>query len=79
MTPERQKVIEFIKSSNSYGTKFILKKPSMSFIENIFLMTFTKEVWIASLVILFIFGFVLYGLLNWEKHIYNAQVNKYTT
>lgn len=63
---DRQKVIQFIKSFNPYGTKFILKKPSISFIENIFLMTFTKEVWIASLTVLTVFGIVLYGLLNWE-------------
>lgn len=75
LSEDRQNVLDFIKSFNPYGTKFILKKPSMSFIENIFLMTFTKEVWIASLVVLTIFGIALYVLLNWEASKLNQKVS----
>lgn len=77
ITEDRHEVIEFIKTFNLYGTKFILKKPSVSFVKNIFLMIFTKEVWISSLIILIIFGVVLYGLLNWEMSTKNIQVSKF--
>ncbi|CAH1979696.1 unnamed protein product [Acanthoscelides obtectus] len=68
-TDTRCKYLDIIKTFEQYGTRFILKRPSLSFIENIFLMTFTKKVWIASTLVLILFGTVLYFLLNWEaKH-----------
>ncbi|VEN42926.1 unnamed protein product, partial [Callosobruchus maculatus] len=64
-TDIRCQYLDLIKSFQQYGTKFVLKRPSLSFIENIFLMTFTKKVWLATLLVLIIFGCVLYFLLNW--------------
>ncbi|CAG9822647.1 unnamed protein product [Phaedon cochleariae] len=80
LSEDRQKIVDFIKTFNSWGTKFVLKKPSLSYIENIYFMTFAKQVWIASLVILFLFGAVLYILLNWEmKNKRNRKTtNKYS-
>ncbi|KAG5893067.1 hypothetical protein JTB14_014846 [Gonioctena quinquepunctata] len=78
LTEERHQVIEFIKTFDSWGTKFILKKPSTSYIENIYLMTFTAKVWIASFAILFIFGIVLFLLLKWEKKYFGHKDRKRT-
>ncbi|KAJ8931047.1 hypothetical protein NQ314_016075, partial [Rhamnusium bicolor] len=70
LSEERHRMVEFIKSFGYWSTKakFILKKPSLSYIENIYYMTFTNKVWIASLVVLVIFAVVLYILLNWEAN-----------
>lgn len=66
MSEDRQSAVEFLNTYNQYGIRLILKKPSMSYIENIYLMTFTGKVWLACGVFLSIFGGVLYILLNWE-------------
>lgn len=68
MSEERQRILDYIAIATTWGGKIILKKPSMSYIENIYLMTFTGQVWIASLLVLITFGITLYILLNWEKH-----------
>ncbi|XP_023026955.2 ionotropic receptor 75a [Leptinotarsa decemlineata] len=78
LTEERHKVVEFIKTFDSWGSKFILKKPSMSYIENIYWMTFTNKVWIASIIILIIFGTFLFYLLNWEKRKSQSGRRTYT-
>ncbi|CAH1100781.1 unnamed protein product [Psylliodes chrysocephalus] len=68
VSEERQRILDYIAIATTWGGKIILKKPSMSYIENIYLMTFTGQVWIASLLVLITFGITLYILLNWEKH-----------
>ncbi|KAJ8931043.1 hypothetical protein NQ314_016071, partial [Rhamnusium bicolor] len=75
LSEERHLMVEFIKTFGYWSTKvkFILKKPSLSYIENIYYMTFTNKVWIASLVVLVIFAVVLYILLNWEANYLNEN------
>ncbi|KAJ8913436.1 hypothetical protein NQ315_017180 [Exocentrus adspersus] len=68
LSEDRQRIMEFLKPTETFAAqaRFILKKPAMSYIENIYYMTFTYKVWIASLVILGVMAVSLYVLLNWE-------------
>ncbi|CAG9865164.1 unnamed protein product [Phyllotreta striolata] len=63
---ERLVVVDLVGNQRSYGTKFVLKEPSMSYVENIYLMTFTDGVWLASGLVLVIFCFILFVVINLE-------------
>ncbi|KAI2473962.1 Ionotropic receptor 75e, partial [Diabrotica virgifera virgifera] len=67
LTEERARAINFLAKADTWKIRFLLKKPSMSYVENIYLMTFTAEVWIATVSILFMFCLAIYFLMNWEK------------
>ncbi|XP_050503367.1 uncharacterized protein LOC126882445 [Diabrotica virgifera virgifera] len=67
LTEERARAINFLAKADTWKIRFLLKKPSMSYVENIYLMTFTAEVWIATVSILFVFCLAIYFLMNWEK------------
>ncbi|KAJ8966577.1 hypothetical protein NQ317_016738 [Molorchus minor] len=81
LSPDRQMIVEYLKSYGYWSTKskFILKKPSTSYMLNIYYMTFAGGVWIASLVVLLTFAVVLYVLLNWEiKFLNNDRHTRFT-
>ncbi|XP_018580226.1 uncharacterized protein LOC108917896 [Anoplophora glabripennis] len=82
LSEERHAIVDFIKPAENFATKtkFILKKPAMSYIENIYYVTFTGKVWISSLAILGTLSVSLYVLLNWEAKHMNRKSSccKYT-
>lgn len=66
-TLDRFQVVDYLaKIGNNIVFKFVLKKPSKSYVENIYYVTFTSKVWVAALTILLIFACVIYVMLNWE-------------
>jgi hypothetical protein len=61
--------VDLIKMGNPLAIRFIVKKPSTSYIKNIFVITFNTSVWIASMVVMIIAAVVVKMILNWEaKH-----------
>ncbi|KAJ8944992.1 hypothetical protein NQ318_010194, partial [Aromia moschata] len=81
LSEDRIKIVEYLYSYEYWSTKskFILKKPSMSYVDNIYYTTFDNQVWIATLVILLIFATVLYVLLNWENNNLNDRKDRKCT
>lgn len=68
-TEDRYAAVDLIKMGNPLAIRFIVKKPSTSYIKNIFLITFNNNVWIASIIIMIISAIVVKIILAWEvKH-----------
>ncbi|XP_044265306.1 glutamate receptor 2-like [Tribolium madens] len=65
-TEDRYAAVDLIKMGNPLAIRFIVKKPSTSYIKNIFFITFNKNVWIASIVIMLITAIVVKVILGWE-------------
>lgn len=63
---ERFQAVDYLIKIGSTSIKFVLKKPSKSYVENIYFVTFTSKVWMAGLAVLLLFACVLYPMLNWE-------------
>lgn len=67
MTEERFPAIDFLRRIGTrHDTRFLVKKPSMSYIKNIYVITFTSKVWYAILTVALIFLPLLHYMLNWE-------------
>ncbi|KAJ3637008.1 hypothetical protein MTP99_000505 [Tenebrio molitor] len=78
-TEDRYAAVDLIKMGNPLAIRFIVKKPSTSYIKNIFVITFNTSVWIASMVVMIIAAVVVKMILNWEaKHKEKVKQNKYT-
>ncbi|XP_064211385.1 uncharacterized protein LOC103313532 [Tribolium castaneum] len=78
-TKERYEAVDLIKQGNPHPIRFVVKKPSTSYIKNIFLITLNSNVWVASTVILAVFALVVYVILNWEaKNKEKVKQNKYS-
>lgn len=69
---DRFKAVDFMKMGNPLHYRFVLKKPSTSYTRNIFVLTFTKTVWLATLLILLVFILTIIVILKWET----SQENK---
>jgi hypothetical protein len=45
---------------------FLFRQPPLSFVDNIFILPFSRSVWLTSVALIAIVGFLLHGALNWE-------------
>jgi hypothetical protein len=45
---------------------FLFRQPPLSFVENIFILPFSRSVWLASAALIVIIGVLLHGALYWE-------------
>ncbi|XP_034946506.1 glutamate receptor U1-like [Chelonus insularis] len=74
LIPQRLGVIDYIQLYTPVCSRFIFKKPPLSYVKNLFTLPFNRLVWYAiSLSICAICGF-LYLVLKWEwKHTRNKQ------
>jgi hypothetical protein len=65
--------VDLIKQGNPHAIRFVVRKPSTSYMKNIFLITFNLSVWVASVVVLAVFAVAVNIILNWETR--NKQVS----
>jgi hypothetical protein len=65
--------VDLIKQGNPHAIRFVVRKPSTSYMKNIFLITFNLSVWVASVVVLAVFAAAVNIILNWETR--NKQVS----
>lgn len=72
---ERLEAVDFLAMINPSSVRFVLRKPPLSYISNIFFLPFYWTVWISIFVVLFLFGFVLYFILNWETKYKEKVIN----
>ncbi|XP_030748218.1 uncharacterized protein LOC115876547 [Sitophilus oryzae] len=64
---ERLRAVRYSGVLNLLGIKFFLKKPPLSYVKNIYVLTLTKQVWFATFLITFLFLVALYIALRWER------------
>lgn len=70
-TFERINAVAYMSVQSPYYLKFVLKKPSLSYVKNIYVLVFDKTVWLVLAIILVIFAFAAFLILNIE-----AKTNK---
>ena len=46
---------------------FLFRQPALSFVDNIFILPFSGSVWLTSVGLIAIIGFLLHGALKWEN------------
>jgi hypothetical protein len=68
-TKDRYEAVDMIKMGNPHAIRFVVRKPSTSYMKNIFFITFKWSVWVASAVFVAAVNIVL----NWETR--NKQVS----
>lgn len=65
-TAERFQVVDFIKMQNPLEIKFIMKKPPLSYMYNLYTLPFQSNVWKALLIVVLLFYAAMYVIMNWE-------------
>lgn len=68
-------VIEFLGKQSPYSMKFLLKKPPLSYIRNIFTLALERNVWISIVVVLAVTAAAFFLVLNAEAK--EQKVSKY--
>ncbi|XP_068895616.1 ionotropic receptor 75a-like isoform X2 [Tenebrio molitor] len=77
-TEDRYEAVDLIKQGNPHAIRFVVRKPSTSYMKNIFLITFNLSVWVASVVVLAVFAAAVNIILNWEtRNKQKVKQNKY--
>ncbi|XP_068896150.1 glutamate receptor 2-like [Tenebrio molitor] len=73
-TKDRYEAVDMIKMGNPHAIRFVVRKPSTSYMKNIFFITFKWSVWVASAVFVAAVNIVL----NWEtRNKQKVKQNKY--
>ncbi|XP_068992023.1 ionotropic receptor 75a-like isoform X1 [Neodiprion pinetum] len=67
-TKERIDVIQYISLYTPTRAKFIFRRPSLSYVSNVFVLPFRPTVWIASMVFIILVSVLLYVAWKWEWH-----------
>lgn len=66
LTQERLNVVEYLKMLNKMPMQFILKEPPLSSLRNIYVLPFSRRVWIALFATLILFFGAMFVIMNWE-------------
>ncbi|XP_017786880.1 PREDICTED: glutamate receptor 4-like [Nicrophorus vespilloides] len=66
-TAPRFEVVDFIKMQNPFTVQFVMKKPPISLVYNIFTLPFNANVWMCLGITVMIFIVAIYVAYNWES------------
>ncbi|XP_045777833.1 uncharacterized protein LOC123875831 [Maniola jurtina] len=70
---ERLSVVVFTSSVSKFKTKFIFRQPPLSFVSNIFTLTFSLNVWIAVIVCIIVSCITICIATKWEASVMGAD------
>ncbi|XP_043270441.1 glutamate receptor ionotropic, kainate 5-like [Venturia canescens] len=72
LTADRIGVISYIQLYTPTGSKFLFRRPPLSYVSNLFTLPFERSVWIAIGVLLILVIGLLYVAMKWE---YSLKIN----
>ncbi|KAL3269442.1 hypothetical protein HHI36_008512 [Cryptolaemus montrouzieri] len=66
ITEDRVSTIDYIAMTTKTRSKFVFREPKLSYVTNVFVLPFDRDVWLASAALVVITGFVLFLVVKWE-------------
>ncbi|XP_066254133.1 ionotropic receptor 75a-like [Euwallacea similis] len=66
LTPYRLNLFQPLSPIDFWSVKFFLKRPSLSYVRDIYILTLSQSVWIATGIMTLLFFFIIYLVLQWE-------------
>ncbi|XP_044003996.1 glutamate receptor ionotropic, kainate 2-like, partial [Aphidius gifuensis] len=66
LIPERIGVVDYVQLYTPTGSKFLFRRPPLSYVSNLFTLPFSRSVWLAIVIFLFLVCCLLFITMKWE-------------
>ncbi|KAJ8955120.1 hypothetical protein NQ318_009013 [Aromia moschata] len=65
-TIDRVDIIDYVAMTTPTRSKFVFQQPKLSYVKNVYTLPFDTKVWVSTICLIVIMGFVMYVIIKWE-------------